>query len=135
MKLPVEWLREYVQTPLSDDALADKLTMAGLEVEETTDSGDGPVFHTKVTPNRGDWLSVSGNVGHQWVNHALPDYTHYDIGATASWHNFALDARFNGTDMNTAQCGAYMGDPHSTCTGGFVAMLTYTIPDLLHPFQ
>ena len=60
MKLPVEWLREYVQTPLSDDALADKLTMAGLEVEETTASDDGPVFHTKVTPNRGDWLSVTG---------------------------------------------------------------------------
>lgn len=82
-----------------------------------------------------DWLSVSGNVGHQWVNSALPEYTHFDIGATATWHNFALDARFNGTDMNTLQCGAYMGDPHSTCTGGFVAMLTYTIPDLLHPFQ
>ena len=60
MKLPVEWLREYVETPLGDDALAAKLTMAGLEVEETTPSDDGPVFHTKVTPNRGDWLSVLG---------------------------------------------------------------------------
>ncbi len=60
MKLPVEWLREFVETPLTDDALADKLTMAGLEVEETTASDDGPVFHTKVTPNRGDWLSVMG---------------------------------------------------------------------------
>ena len=60
MKLPVEWLREYVQTPLADEDLADKLTMAGLEVEETTASDDGPVFHTKVTPNRGDWLSVTG---------------------------------------------------------------------------
>ena len=61
MKLPIEWLREYVDTPLSDDALAAALTMAGLEVEETTDSGDGPVFHTKVTPNRGDWVSVLGS--------------------------------------------------------------------------
>ncbi len=60
MKLPVEWLREYVATPLTNDALADRLTMAGLEVEETTASDDGPVFHTKVTPNRGDWLSVLG---------------------------------------------------------------------------
>jgi phenylalanyl-tRNA synthetase beta chain len=60
MKLPIEWLREFVDTPLSDDALAAKLTMAGLEVEETTDSDDGPVFHTKVTPNRGDWVSVVG---------------------------------------------------------------------------
>ena len=61
MKLPIEWLREYVDTPLSDDALAAALTMAGLEVEETTDSEDGPVFHTKVTPNRGDWVSVMGS--------------------------------------------------------------------------
>ena len=60
MKLPVEWLRELLQTPLSDDALAAKLTMAGLEVEETTASEDGPVFHTKVTPNRGDWMSILG---------------------------------------------------------------------------
>ncbi len=60
MKLPVEWLREYVETPLGDGALADALTMAGLEVEETTASDDGPVFHTKITPNRGDWLSVVG---------------------------------------------------------------------------
>ena len=60
MKLPIEWLREFVDTSLSDDALAAALTMAGLEVEETTDSDDGPVFHTKVTPNRGDWVSVLG---------------------------------------------------------------------------
>ena len=60
MKIPIEWLREFVETPLSDDALAAKLTMAGLEVEETTASDDGPVFHTKVTPNRGDWVSVVG---------------------------------------------------------------------------
>ena len=49
-----------MDTPLDDDALAAKLTMAGLEVEETTPSEDGPVFHTKITPNRGDWLSVVG---------------------------------------------------------------------------
>ena len=60
MKLSVEWLREFVDTPLDDEALAAKLTMAGLEVEETTPSEDGPVFHTKITPNRGDWLSVVG---------------------------------------------------------------------------
>ena len=60
MKLPIEWLREFVETPLIDNALAAALTMAGLEVEETTPSDDGPVYHTKVTPNRGDWVSVLG---------------------------------------------------------------------------
>ena len=61
MKLPVRWLREYIETPLTDAELADALTMAGLEVEETTASDFGPVFHTKVTPNRGDWMSVLGH--------------------------------------------------------------------------
>jgi phenylalanyl-tRNA synthetase beta chain len=61
MKLPVAWLREYVETPLGDEDLAERLTMAGLEVEEITTSEIGPVFHTKVTPNRGDWLSVLGS--------------------------------------------------------------------------
>lgn len=57
MKLPIAWLREHVQTNLSDEELADALTMAGLEVEDIVDG----VFHTKVTPNRGDWLSVVGS--------------------------------------------------------------------------
>ncbi len=61
MKLPVAWLRDYIQTSLSDEALAERLTMAGLEVEETTLSAIGPVFHTKVTPNRGDWMSIAGS--------------------------------------------------------------------------
>jgi len=61
MKLPVAWLREYVQTALTDEALAYCMTMAGLEVEETTPAAIGAVFHTKVTPNRGDWMSVMGS--------------------------------------------------------------------------
>ncbi len=72
MKLPVEWLREHVPTPLSDEKLAEALTMAGLEVEETTNSGQGSVFHTKVTPNRGDWLSVVGSAREAAAALALP---------------------------------------------------------------
>jgi uncharacterized protein (TIGR02001 family) len=78
-----------------------------------------------------DWLTVSGNVGHQWVNHTLPDYTHFDIGATATWHHWALDARFNGTDLNGVGCGFYVAQSDA-CVGGFVAMLTYSIPDILN---
>jgi len=60
MKLPVSWLREFVETSLDETALDDRLTMAGLEVEETHPSAIGSVYHTKVTPNRGDWMSVLG---------------------------------------------------------------------------
>ena len=60
MKIPVAWLREYVDVPEEPTALeafADKLTMAGLEVEEIV---AGPTLVTKITPNRGDWASVYG---------------------------------------------------------------------------
>lgn len=74
MKLPVEWLKEFADFGCSVEELAGSLTMAGLEVEEVIErSGDelaglggeadgpaGMVFDVKVTPNRGDWLSVLG---------------------------------------------------------------------------
>jgi phenylalanyl-tRNA synthetase beta chain len=61
MKVPVEWLREYVEIgDVSDTELSRALTMAGLEVEEIHSSESGSVLETKVTPNRGDWLSISG---------------------------------------------------------------------------
>src|SRR3954463_5973851 len=60
-----------------------------------------------------DWLSISGNVGHQWVQNAKyngsRDYTYADIGVTAAYKGFSLDVRYSGTDLNTAACGFYMG--------------------------
>ena len=60
MRIPLEWLSDYVSTELSPEALAERLTMAGLEVEEIIPDGDDLVFDAYVTPNRGDWLSITG---------------------------------------------------------------------------
>ncbi|MCE5324446.1 phenylalanine--tRNA ligase subunit beta [bacterium] len=73
MKLSTNWLREYININYALDELATKLTMAGLEVEETiplskeaiakaggSGTSDDVVWDVKVTPNRGDWLSVLG---------------------------------------------------------------------------
>src|SRR5215831_7173385 len=60
MKLPVEWIREYAPVAADAEETAHKLTMAGLEVEETAESALGAVLDIKVTPNRGDCLSVVG---------------------------------------------------------------------------
>ena len=78
-----------------------------------------------------DWLSISGNVGHQWAENAKlvgsRDYTYADIGATATYKGFALDLRYSGTDLGNAQCSAfYMGTRHA-CSGNFVATLTYNV--------
>jgi phenylalanyl-tRNA synthetase beta chain len=60
MKLPVEWITEYAPVKASTEEIAERLTMAGLEVEATEASQSGDVLDIKVTPNRGDCLSVVG---------------------------------------------------------------------------
>jgi len=70
MRIPIAWLNEYVPNELSVRELAFILTNVGLEVEaieEETAAMAGAsapaqqaVFDIKVTPNRGDCLSVVG---------------------------------------------------------------------------
>ena len=60
MRLSLEWLDQHAPTGMTADEAATTLTMAGLEVEETEESDLGPVLNIKVTPNRGDCLSVVG---------------------------------------------------------------------------
>ncbi len=40
MKVPLSWLKEYVDIPLSPTALAERLTMAGTEVQGRQVIGD-----------------------------------------------------------------------------------------------
>ena len=73
MKVSTNWLKEYIDFDYPLEELADKLTMAGLEVEEidelskleiAAEGGSGStgdtVFDVTITPNRGDWLSMIG---------------------------------------------------------------------------
>lgn len=60
MRIPVEWLNEYVPNTLSVRELAFVLTNVGLEVEAIEETAATAVLDVKVTPNRGDCLSVEG---------------------------------------------------------------------------
>jgi phenylalanyl-tRNA synthetase beta chain len=60
MKVTYNWLRDFVALTLSPEALADKLTMAGLEVVSLEERLGDYVFEIEVTSNRPDWLSVVG---------------------------------------------------------------------------
>ncbi len=60
MRIPVEWLGEYVPNSLSVAELANILTDVGLEVEAIQGVAGATVLEIKVTPNRGDCLSVVG---------------------------------------------------------------------------
>ena len=46
-----------------------------------------------------DWLSISGNVGHQWYEFG-DDYLHYDIGLSATYEGVTFDARYVATDLD-----------------------------------
>ncbi|MDD5730640.1 MAG: phenylalanine--tRNA ligase beta subunit-related protein, partial [Candidatus Omnitrophica bacterium] len=60
MKVTYNWLKDFVDIKVPPQALADKLTMAGLEVVSLEESGGDFVFEIEITSNRPDWLSVSG---------------------------------------------------------------------------
>jgi phenylalanyl-tRNA synthetase beta chain len=60
MRVPLEWLKEYVAVEAPAEEVATRLTMGGLEVEGIEESALGPVLDVYVTPNRGDCLSMVG---------------------------------------------------------------------------
>ena len=60
MKFTYNWLKDFVDITISPQALADKLTMAGIEIVSLEKAGSDFVFEAEITSNRPDWLSVIG---------------------------------------------------------------------------
>src|SRR5579863_9101904 len=81
MRVPLQWLKQYVDVEASAEEVATRLTMGGLEVEGVEDKTTvfnrliensvsesraraaaeiGPVLDVYITPNRGDCLSMVG---------------------------------------------------------------------------
>ncbi len=60
MRVPVEWLKDYVAIRLKPETLAERLTMAGLEVTGIEQADGETVLVLEVTPNRADCLSIIG---------------------------------------------------------------------------
>ncbi len=55
MKVPLSWLKEYVDFDITADKVAEVLTLAGLEVDKV-----GPVLEISLTPNLGHCMSIFG---------------------------------------------------------------------------
>ena len=60
MRVSFDWLKDYVDIRISPQALAEKLTMAGLEVTSLTKLDRDTILEIEVTPNRPDCLSIVG---------------------------------------------------------------------------
>ena len=68
MKVPVSWLKEYVDPPAAPADLAKLLVMAGVGVE----SVEGDVLDLEITANRADLLSMLGVARETGVNLRKP---------------------------------------------------------------
>jgi phenylalanyl-tRNA synthetase beta chain len=60
MRVPFEWLKEFIDITASAEEVADKLTMIGFEVEAIERFEDDTILEVNVTPNRPDCLSIIG---------------------------------------------------------------------------
>jgi phenylalanyl-tRNA synthetase beta chain len=60
MKLPIAWLKEYVDVKLSPEKLAEALTMSGTAVDKIEKHDHTAVFDIEITTNRPDCLSILG---------------------------------------------------------------------------
>ncbi len=60
MKLPIRWLKKYIECNLSAEKLEEMLTMSGTKVEAVEKKGDEVVIELEVTTNRPDCLSILG---------------------------------------------------------------------------
>lgn len=60
MKISLDWLRDYVDTDLSADAIGEILSNLGFPIEETQQVGDDTMLDVEITSNRGDCL---GHIG------------------------------------------------------------------------
>jgi phenylalanyl-tRNA synthetase beta chain len=60
VKVSYDWLKDFVDLKISPKELADKLTMAGLEVVSLEEKSGDSVLEIEITSNRPDWLSILG---------------------------------------------------------------------------
>lgn len=60
MKISYNWLKDYVKINISAEKLAQRLTMAGMEVEKIERVNGDIVFDIEITPNRPDCLNMLG---------------------------------------------------------------------------
>jgi|WetSurMetagenome_2_1015567.scaffolds.fasta_scaffold00091_7 phenylalanyl-tRNA synthetase beta chain len=72
MRVSLDWIKDYVKIDATPEAIAEKLTMIGLEVEAVERIDDDVVFEVNVTPNRADCLSVIGIARELSVSYGLP---------------------------------------------------------------
>lgn len=60
MKVPLGWIKEFIDCGVSPSEITSRLTMLGFEVEAIEEVDGESIFDISITPNRPDCLSVAG---------------------------------------------------------------------------
>ncbi len=106
MKLPVSWLREFVEVKAEPRRLGEDLTMAGFALEGLETDGKDAVLDIDVTTNRVDAMNVYGLAREVAVIYGLPlrplDLSFTEKGAPAS---AAFDVAIEAADLCPRFCG------------------------------
>ncbi|MCL4456210.1 MAG: phenylalanine--tRNA ligase subunit beta [Nitrospirae bacterium] len=92
MRIPLEWLREFVTLPADVSEVSHNLTMIGLEVEAVENINNDVVFEVNVTPNRPDCLSIIGIARELSAVYDTPlEFPDHDILAETGELDFNVD--------------------------------------------
>lgn len=104
MRIPISWIRNFVDIDRSPEEVGEALTMLGLEVEGYEPWGDGDtILDISITPNRGDCLSVKGIARELSAYYALP------LRETPLFKGEGAKHPPNIKVLNTKGCPRYIG--------------------------
>ncbi len=60
MRLPLSWIKDFVDIEIEPEKLAEMLTLSGTKVDQISQVGEDTTFEFEITPNRADCFSVYG---------------------------------------------------------------------------
>lgn len=104
MRVPLEWLKEFVDIKAAPTEVGHKLTMIGLEIEAIEHVDDDYIFEVNVTPNRPDCLSIIGIARELAAAYRLPlKFPKHDVLSDPGELDFNVDI----LDVNL--CHRYAG--------------------------
>jgi phenylalanyl-tRNA synthetase beta chain len=150
MRVPFEWLKDFVDISAAPEDVAARLTMAGLEVEGLEVLDGDVVFEVNVTPNRPDCLSILGIAREVAAAFALPLKTpDTHIGGALPSSAFTVDIldpdlckRYTGRvikGVKVAESPAWLKGRLERCgirsLNNIVDITNYVLLELGHPLH
>lgn len=104
MRVSFDWLKDFIKIEATPEAVAEKLTMLGLEIEALERVDGDAVFEVNVTPNRPDCLSIMGVARELSAAYGVP-LTFPDLNVVSE----AKELDFNVEILQADLCRRYAG--------------------------